>query len=178
MRWMYDASVPPPSPPNWHVAGGYIGGDTPHVWSREEWRAQPAPYLLPIWTASNRADTPEAAGQDAWEIISSLELLGVPRGATVAIDTETTVYNVYLQALSDFLGPWVVMNYGSLSYVTRNPLTTGGRWAAKWTDQVATGLELIGVDGIRAVQIASAPMLGRPWDWSLIDPNLPLWPRP
>src|SRR3979411_1192168 len=29
VRWMYDASTPPPNPPHWHVAAGYIGGGTP-----------------------------------------------------------------------------------------------------------------------------------------------------
>lgn len=179
MRWMYDASEPPAEPPHWHVAGGYIGGNTPHVWTRDEWKAQPAPYLLPIWTASDREDTAAAAGQDAWDIITALNMLGVPRGVTIAVDTETTVYSRYIPALSDFLlGQVRLMNYGSFSFVTRNPLTSGGRWAADWTGQVQTGLELDHTHGIVAVQIADDKMLSKPWDWSLIDAGIPLWARP
>ena len=180
LRWMYDASEPPPQPPHWHAAAGYIGGDTPHVWTLAEWKAQPAPLLLPIFTASNRLDNACAAGEDAWEILNELAGLGVPRGCTVVVDTETTLYTAYLRALDRFVhdGGYPLMNYGSLSFVIRNPLTSGGRWAADWTGLVQTGLVLDGVDGIRAIQIASSAMTGHPWDWSLIEDSIPLWQRP
>lgn len=50
---MYDAAYPPANPPHWDAAAGYIGGDTPHVWSAAEWRAQPVRYWLPIYVRSN-----------------------------------------------------------------------------------------------------------------------------
>jgi hypothetical protein len=36
---MFDASTPPASaPPGYRAVAGYIGGDTPHVWTGAEWR--------------------------------------------------------------------------------------------------------------------------------------------
>ena len=67
MRWMYDASTPPPNPPHWHVAAGYIGGDTPHVWTQAEWNAQWFPCRLPIFVhtgADTSADAPPDPGSD------------------------------------------------------------------------------------------------------------------
>ncbi len=176
LRWMYDASTPPASPPPWHVAAGYIGGNPPHVWTEAEWDAQPAPVRLPIFTASNREDTAAAAVTDSGAIHAALEALGVPYGCTVAVDIETRVYGPYLEELDELLArQWPLMTYGSLSTIVHNPLTSGGRWAAHWTDLVATGIDLVGTDGIKAAQIANAGMLNRPWDWSLIDSSVPLW---
>jgi hypothetical protein len=180
MRQMYDASIPPPAPPRWHVAAGYIGGDTPHVWTPAEWARQPAPELLPIWTASNRADTGEAALDDAALIVRALGELGVPRGCSVVVDTETVLYRTYLEVLDFELtgAGHPLINYGSYSFVIRNPVTAGGRWAADWTDNIMTGVDLVGKDHIIALQWANAAMLGHPWDASVIEDNVPLWRRP
>jgi hypothetical protein len=178
LRWMYDAADPPADPPPWHVAAGYIGGDTPHVWTPEQWRAQPVPYLLPIWSASDREDTACAAGQDAWDITLALAGLGVPHEATVAVDIEEAVYTTYLAALSGFLDPRPVLAYGSMSTLLRNRRPSGGFWAGDWTDRIGTGIQLVGTDGLRAVQWASAQMLGKPWDQSVIEDTVPLWKHP
>ena len=53
MRRMYDAAYPPSNPPHWDAAAGYIGGDTPHVWTAAEWARQPVRYRLPIFVRSN-----------------------------------------------------------------------------------------------------------------------------
>ena len=39
-KTMWDASTPPASVPGgpWDAAAGYIGGDTPHIWTVAEWR--------------------------------------------------------------------------------------------------------------------------------------------
>jgi hypothetical protein len=175
---MYDASTPPASPPKWHVAAGYIGGDTPYVWTIDEWKAQPTPYLLPIWTASNRTDDTCAAGEDAWGIITKLAELSVPGPVTVAVDIETAVYSTYLKALNQFIAPHKLMVYGSLSTLTRNPVTSGGRWAGTWTDNIDSAIILAGTDDIVAVQFANSAMTGHPWDWSLIESPVPLWVNP
>ena len=180
MRWMYDASTPPAAPPHWHVAAGYIGGDTPHVWSMEEWRAQWAPELLPIWAATGRPDTPQAGIADADLIATRLDVLGVPQGCSVVVDTETEIYGDYLEALDFELAKLrhPLINYGSYSFVTQNPDTAGGRWAAQWTDHIMAGVDLIGRDRIIAVQWADDVMLHTGYDASVIEDAVPLWRRP
>jgi len=57
---MFDASVPPSSPyPGCGAVAGYIGGNTPHVWSAAEWNhASGGGRLaqLPIWVAFGETD--------------------------------------------------------------------------------------------------------------------------
>src|SRR5258706_15218366 len=51
---MFDASVPPASAPaGYRAVAGYIGGDTPHVWTKAEWRRFDQLPQLPIWGRSN-----------------------------------------------------------------------------------------------------------------------------
>lgn len=172
MRWMYDAATPPPIPPHWHVAAGYIGGDTPHVWTEAEWDAQWSPCRLPIFVHTG-ADTSADAESDARSIVDALHRLRVPRNASVVVDTETGTYHTYLTVLSERLWAerYSLINYGSLSFVTQNAKTHGGRWAADWTGV----LEMAPGDDIVATQCISAAQLGRPYDMSVIDGNVPLW---
>ena len=181
MRWMYDASTPSANPPRWHVAAGYLdSGDTPHAWTPAEWARQPAPELLPIWAAINRADTGEAGLDDAVRIVRQLEQLGVPQGCSVVLDSETVIYSTYLEVLDFELtqARYPLINYGSYSFVIHNPDTAGGRWAASWTDHIIDGVDLVGRDRIVAVQWASATMLGTDYDASVIEDAVPLWRRP
>lgn len=175
LRWMYDAAYPPPHPPHWHVAAGYIGGDTPHVWTPEEWAAQWAPYRLPIYTASNREDTEAAAVIDAGIIHRALTDLAVPEGVTIAVDIETRVYTVYLETLNRAVTPYHLLTYGSFSTLIQNPQTSAGRWAADWTDDIFKGVDLLNEDRLTAVQWASDVQRGLPYDSSIIIGTLPLW---
>lgn len=175
LRWMYDASTPPSDPPKWYAVAGYIGGDTPHVWTEAEWNAQSAKYRLPIYTATGRDDTVAAAGPDAWNIYHALKNLGVPSNCSVAIDIETDVYITYLQALEVFLEEWKVIVYGSLSTLLQCAETSGGRWAGDWTDNIDTAVQMDGTENIVALQWASATMLGKSYDASVIEETIPLW---
>jgi hypothetical protein len=181
LRWMYDAAFPPARPPRWYAVAGYIGGDTPHVWTRAEWDAQPAPFRLPIWTADNRVNSPASAAADAPLILAKLEELGVPPGVTIALDGETRIFPAYLEELDELVRPYWLLDYGSLSFVTSNPLTTGGRWAAEWVPphgNIGAAVALAGHQDINAVQWASAEMRGTAWDWSLIEDGMRLWAAP
>jgi hypothetical protein len=175
MRWMYDAANPPPDPPHWHVCAGYIGGDTPHVWSIEEWDAQWAPARLPIFTRTNAPDTAEAARADSAEILAKLRELGVPKGSTIAVDTETVIYHAYLKTLSADLAAagHPLMNYGSLSYVIQNATTSGGRWAADWDENIFAALEIAMQDSFPAFQYEPGDL----YDKSVIEGSVPLWHR-
>ena len=178
LRWMYDASEPPTDPPHWYAVAGYIGGDTPHIWTEAEWNAQSAKFRLPVYTASNRADSVDAAGVDAWNIIHALNSLGVPHGKSVAVDIETAVYTTYLEALDLFLGEWNLLTYGSLSTLLKCSITSGGRWTGDWTDNIETAIKLDGTEHISALQFASAQMLGKTYDMSVIEESIPLWEAP
>jgi hypothetical protein len=176
MRWMYDASTPPTNPPKWHVAAGYIGGDTPHVWTEDEWKVQPAARRLPIWTGARRTDTTEAGQADAGEALHALNLLKVPRGSFVALDMETDVADNYVQAFISSLtyDSYPVMLYASLSDALVYPPAVEHIWAAHWDISLETALETI-KHRIVAVQWKSAEEMGKDYDFSLIEGNLPLW---
>src|SRR6266536_1905062 len=84
---MWDAALPPASPPKWEAVAGYIGGNTPHVWTDQEWARQQARWRLPIFTRSHDGD-PSA---DAAHAIRWMTAHHVPKGVCVALDFETRV---------------------------------------------------------------------------------------
>lgn len=176
MRWMYDASTPPVDPPKWHVAAGYIGGDTPHVWTDDEWRAQPAEKKLPIWTGARRPNTAEAGQADAGEALHALRALAVPRGSFVALDMETDVSENYVLDFQHALSydGYPVMVYGSLSDLLVYPPAVEHLWAAHWDISLESALKVV-KGRVVAVQWRSAEELGQDYDFSLIEGNLPLW---
>jgi hypothetical protein len=167
MRRMFDAAFPPASPPDWEVVAGYIGGNTPHVWTEAEWARQRARWQLPIFTRSHDGD-PAA---DARQAVSWLTAHHVPKGVVVALDYEKRVDASYLRAFDSAVGRagWRVMLYGSLSTVLDNPRPSGGYWVAHWTG--VAHLE----PGSAATQWASDAMLSQPWDASLVADSTPLW---
>ncbi len=172
MRLMYDAAYPPADPPAWPAVAGYIGGDTPHVWTDAEWSAQPAQYRLPIFVHTG-ADDEGAGSADGQQIVAWLKAHDVPAGSSVAIDTETANYSAYLQAMDATVSAagYKLVNYGSLDYILKNPLTSGGRWTADWT-----GVQHVDdVAGVVATQWADATQLGTSYDASLCEDDMALW---
>ena len=162
---MYDAAYPPAHPPAWPVAAGYLGGNTPHVWSLVEWQHQPARYRLPIWVRSNPDAVNDAA--DAAAAAKAAKALGVPHGATIALDFETTVNAPYVQTFDETLkaAGYRVMLYGSASSVRHNPEPSGGYWVANWT----------GTAHMDAGAAATQWTNGTGYDSSLISSAVPLW---
>jgi hypothetical protein len=63
---MFDARVRPASAPaGYRAVAGYIGGDTPHVWTDAEWKRFGSLPKLPIWVRSDPAEVraePDAFG--------------------------------------------------------------------------------------------------------------------
>jgi hypothetical protein len=160
----YDASTPPARPPTWEIAAGYIGGDTPYVWTREDWDRQPARYRLPIFTRSNLGGDPET---DVAAAEAKLAELGAPPGRMVAWDGETAQLGAYLTRVQDIITR-PVLDYGSLSAVLRNPRTRGGRWSADWTDVAHIDADPYVV----GTQWASATMLGAGCDASVFHDSI------
>lgn len=78
-----DASDPDFALPG-DVACGYVGGDTPHVWTEAQWRKQTAKYLLPIYVPF-RGGNPKLQGV---QCADTLRAAGVPEHVLYAVDAE------------------------------------------------------------------------------------------
>src|SRR6266498_800236 len=167
LRRMFDAAYPPTSPPKWEAVAGYIGGNTPHVWTNAEWAAQPARWRLPIFVRSHDGD-PLA---DAHASIVWLVRHEVPRGVTLALDYETRVDAAYLAAFDRAVtdAGWRVMVYGTRRTVLQNPKPSGGYWDAEWTNVPHLNA------GSAATQYGGDTTLGQPYDASLVADSTPLW---
>lgn len=163
---MYDAAYPPAHPPAWPVVAGYLGGNTPHVWSASEWAHQPARYRLPIWVRNNPGAVD--AARDAAAAVSAAGRLAVPRGATIALDYETAVSADYVRAFDKVLSAagYGVILYGSAATVRHNPSPSRGFWVAHWTGSPHQET------GAGATQYDS----GSSYDSSVVDAaKVPLW---
>ena len=160
-RKMFDASQPPASaPPGYSAVAGYIGGDTPHVWTGAEWRRFGKLRKLPIWVRSNPSQV-NAEG-DAFGALERLFELRVPRGTTVAVDLETSVDGDYVRTFRRVMRwagfyAWV---YGSASTVFRNP-PADGYWVA---DYAGRGPFMYRHKMVKATQYAN----GQHYDSSLV----------
>jgi hypothetical protein len=167
LRRMWDAAFPPASPPKWEVAAGYIGGNTPHVWTDAEWARQPARFRLPIFVRSHDGD-PLA---DAHSAITWLVNHEVPRGVTLALDYETRVDATYLAAFDRAVmnAGWKVMVYGSRDFVLRNPKPSGGYWVADYTGSPHL------YPGSAATQWSGSEPFGGAYDPNLVADSTPLW---
>jgi Domain of unknown function (DUF1906) len=122
----WDASNPPDGKPagapEATVFGFYIGGDTPHVWTKEQVNnAQPA-YGLPYFVRSN-PPTSNAASQaqtDAMAAAEALSEFGIPEGYAIVLDLETAVAPDYVEAFAKYLPNYKVGVYGSEDFVFGN----------------------------------------------------------
>lgn len=108
----------------------YIGGDTPHVWTRAEVDAITTRFRLPIFVRSD----PQLASpvHDADVAVTALKLLGAPRGSLVAWDSETSVDPTYIKTVYGALHShgYALLDYGSQSHVFENENPDGYYWGA------------------------------------------------
>ena len=167
LRRMFDAAFPPSAPPRWEVVAGYCGGNTPHVWTDQEWAAQPARYRLPIFTRSHDGDP----NTDATHAVAWLRQHGVPPGCCVALDYETRIDAGYLGVFD-----WVVTQagyltllYGTRRTVLQNPRPSGGYWVAEWTGTPHL------YPGSAATQWSGSGPFGGAYDPNLVADSTPLW---
>lgn len=166
---MYDAATPTSGPPSsaFTVAAGYIGGDTPHVWTQSEWLEQAhngATYGLPIYVRSFGGNPTI----DAHEALAWLDAYKVPKGCTVALDFEARIDSAYVGAFDRILfsdNGYPVMLYGSESTVLHNVRPSGGYWVALWD----------GVADLRPGWMGKQYANHEPFDYSVIDDSVVLW---
>lgn len=120
----------------------YIGGDTPYVSTPAQWAERRETHRLPIYTRSNPIDAVQAQ-QDAAAALRQLKAIGAPQGIRVGLDLETAVNGAYVSEFNRLLADagYLVVKYGSRSYVFQNPPTDGGTWDAQWnyTPHLNTG---------------------------------------
>jgi hypothetical protein len=134
---MADASCPPAAPlEGISVYAGYIGGNTPHVWTRKEWDVFDGCKKLPIFVRSS----PCGANQgitDAFAALRRLFELGVPKGTAVVLDLEAAVDVPYVNSFQSVISSWagyLLWVYGSSSTLFQNP-ACDGYWVADPTNQ-------------------------------------------
>lgn len=109
------------------VACGYIGGDTPHVWSYAEWASRPERWRLPIYVRSY----PGNGSADGAQAKQYCQGLGMPAGAVIGYDLEQLQDAPMCYAFAAAIAPYVCMVYGAESYVRANPPPW---WEAAWNN--------------------------------------------
>jgi hypothetical protein len=132
---MFDASSPPAhAPPGFQIAAGYIGGHTPHVWTKAEWQRFRGLKMLPIYVSAIAIHQQSTPVIEAFDCLRKLHALGVPHGSPVVIDLETAVNPAYVTAFGGVLhwANYRVWVYGSASTVFGNP-PLDGYWVADYT---------------------------------------------
>jgi hypothetical protein len=128
---MSDASVPPEKlPKGTRAVAGYIGGNTPHVWTKKEWQQYGRIKKLPIWVYEDS----DPLGQ-GFDILEQLFELNVPKGSPVVLDLETLVIPVAVTDIAEVVNwcgykLWV---YGSRDNLFSNP-SCNGYWVADPTN--------------------------------------------
>lgn len=130
-----DSAFPLQGPPVTDGVAVYIGGDTPHVWTRAEIMAPKARYRLPIFVRDNPGAPGTSAAGDVAEAVARLTEIGCPRGKLVDWDSEISIDPGYIGMVSFLLGAagYRLIDYGSRSFVTGNRNPDGWYWTADWT---------------------------------------------
>jgi hypothetical protein len=112
----------------------YTGGDAYHVWPVADLDSRPEQYRLPIWVRSDPGSVNPA--DDARSCVASLRAYGVPAGALVALDSETSIDAAWTKTFVETVNSegHPVIDYGSQSDVMSNENPDGYYWGADWTN--------------------------------------------
>lgn len=122
------------------VVLGYVGGETPHVWTAGEVRAAEAAVgaWWPIWTAPNpnaRLDATQGR-HDGLQMVAALRTLGIPAGVPVFYDIEQSTYAASRSGAKAAWQAWqqVMHDAGHPHAYPYLPWSAGYGWAANWTN--------------------------------------------
>jgi hypothetical protein len=162
----YDAAWPPDPPPETDGVCVYIGGDTVHVWTLEEIRAQKARYRLPVFVRSD----PRGIGGVAADVnaaLGQLAAIGAPRGTLVAWDLETAADKLYIAGVYSGLAAhgYELIIYGSADDVMGNDNPDGLYFSADWT----------GSPHLARGSVMTQWVSFSGYDEDLAKPGLPFW---
>lgn len=161
-----DSAYPPsPYPAGFDGWGFYIGGDTPHVWSKAEVDAIPTRLRLPIFTRSNPAGIQVTADTNA--AIAQLKIIGAPTSTLVMLDSETSIDPNYVAGFYYGMrnGGYTTIEYGSLSTIFSNRIPDGLYDVAEWTNRnhIVPGSQMTQWESFDAYDVNTAL------------PTLPFW---
>ena len=129
-----DTSKPTQLPPHeFGAVAGYIGGDTPHVWTPADWRKFPHDRKLPIFVRSTVVGA-QGGLDDGFAALEALYELGVPKGSYVAYDRETNTDVQGTHAFNGVVhwGGFYPLPYGSKGNIFDHPAPYG-YWVADYT---------------------------------------------
>jgi hypothetical protein len=148
----------------------YAGGNTPHVWTKEQIARSSNAFRLPIWVYDPLLITTDDAKKQAAAYAAVLRDVGVPGGSLCALDMETYVNGPFSQAFHEQVKDegYQYVVYESES-IAGNFVGDIGRWYAEWD-----GNPEITEPGAWAKQYANAPN-GHPFDISSVRSFDNLW---
>lgn len=169
---MFDASSPPGKPyPGCAAVAGYIGGNTPHVWSAAEWNAASDGgrlAQLPIWVGFNEGD-PVGHGQQAAAAAIRLGWRphNEPAWRAIVADVEAVSERAWLEAFGTALRQAGFLCWPYMSAVALPSDPPGYTvWLAQWN----------GIDNVPAIHdvighqyAPDVPYLGTAVDLSAFD---------
>ena len=161
---MFDASAPPEKPyPGCTAVAGYIGGNTPHEWTLEEWQRFADLRQLPIWVFGLGGLSARTQGIEA---ASRARALGWKPHAhdrrAIVLDMETSEDGAFVAAFAAAVHQegYSCWPYGSRSTIYSDP-TEDGVWVALYDGQFSME------DLPHAVAHQVAPNV--PWDATAVD---------
>lgn len=162
---MFDAAFPPATGyPGAEAVAGYIGGRTPHIWTRAEWARFVGLYQLPIWTADFTQDPARSADAAA----DAAEALGwIAHHADVwraiVVDGEDIIDEPWIRAFGRELQVrgFLCWPYLSLSALAGDP--AGFQvWLADWDG-------FAGLEGPQPEVLAHQYRPNVPWGGTKVD---------
>jgi peptidoglycan hydrolase-like protein with peptidoglycan-binding domain len=176
----YDAAYPPAQPPKTDGVCFYIGGDTPHVWTKAEVDAQTARYRLPVFVRSSPPGP--GATTDSITTLFQLKQYGVPTGTLVALDLETAVDVSYVEEYYQDLraSGYKLIVYGSQSTILENKNPSGLYWGADWTsiEHIHSGDQITQYRNFSSYDLSEAESNLPFWDTQPSTPPTPTPPSP
>jgi hypothetical protein len=159
----FDASNPPQNPyPGCKAVMGYVGGNTPHVWTLKEWQRFGNLVQFPIWVGYHE-DHPEQHGNACVAAVKGLGWIDhfVPRRAVI-LDFETEIDPAWVDAFGNVIwaAGYETLLYGSESTIVDNPVKEG-RWIALYNGNMT----IPPVPGAVGHQYKA----NVPWDGTVVD---------